>query len=315
MMAIRLAAVLAVTVLVAAAGAWAMDRPRRGVVVWTAVAVTFLALFVAPLAMPADRRPLRFVAGLVAVIASVKLFDAMFEARGGRRREKLGFWGFLAFLTNIFALVRRKSGQLPVPSRSADRAQLKRSALATGLGLSLFVVVFHVQWGQWPFAIEHGCKVAALFLVLIPISSFGAAGWRLLGGSALDFMESPLEARTPADFWRRYNRPAGQFLYENVFKPAGGRRRPVRAALVTFGVSAAVHEYLFSVTLGRIQGLQTAFFLIQGIAVVATMRVRPRGAFAVVGVAATLTFNLVTSMLFFTSLDQVVPFYSPDRPG
>ena len=45
-------------------------------------------------------------------------------------------------------------------------------------------------------------------------------------------------APTPADFWRRWNRPAAQWFHEHVFLRAGGIRFPLRATLATFAVSA-----------------------------------------------------------------------------
>jgi hypothetical protein len=45
---------------------------------------------------------------------------------------------------------------------------------------------------------------------------------------------------------------------------------------VTFAVSAVVHEYVFGVSLGRVQGYQTLFFLLQGLGVAATVRLQRR---------------------------------------
>ena len=57
------------------------------------------------------------------------------------------------------------------------------------------------------------------------------------------------------------------------------------------------------------RGYQAAFFLVQGVAVAATMRLKPRGAAAAVSVVLTLAFNLASGVLFFASVNQVVPFY------
>jgi hypothetical protein len=84
----------------------------------------------------------------------------------------------------------------------------------------------------------------------------------------------------------------------------------VRAALATFLVSAIIHEYVFDIAVGRVQGYQTAFFVIQGIAAAATLRVKPAGWAALPWVAGTFAFNLVTSVLFFASVGEVLPFYA-----
>ena len=59
----------------------------------------------------------------------------------------------------------------------------------------------------------------------------------------------------PAAIFRHPLRPAQQFFHENVFKRLGGVHCPIRATLATFAISALVHEYVFDITVGRIQGL------------------------------------------------------------
>jgi hypothetical protein len=54
--------------------------------------------------------------------------------------------------------------------------------------------------------------------------------------TALEPMARPELAPTSAEFWRRWNRPAQQFFYEDVFKPCGGLRAPVRGALASLSV-------------------------------------------------------------------------------
>jgi hypothetical protein len=146
----------------------------------------------------------------------------------------------------------------------------------------------------------------------VPLGNACAAAWRLLGGRALDFMDRPIAARTPADFWRRYNRPVNQYMWEDISKPLGGLRAPRRGVLAAFALSAAVHEYLFVIAGTTAPGFQIAFFLTQGLAVAATLRTRLRRPWtAALGIAATLAFNVVTAALFFASFQGIVPFYAP----
>jgi D-alanyl-lipoteichoic acid acyltransferase DltB (MBOAT superfamily) len=132
---------------------------------------------------------------------------------------------------------------------------------------------------------------------------------RLLGVQARDVLERPVLAVTPADFWRRYNRVIGQFLHEDVFLRVGGFRAPLRATMITFVISALAHEYLFGIAIGRVEGWQTAFFLVQGLAVAATVRLKPRGPWVFVSTAMTLAFNIATSFLFYASVDAVSPWW------
>ena len=51
------------------------------------------------------------------------------------------------------------------------------------------------------------------------------------------------------------------------------------------------------------------FFTIQGLAVIATIRLRPRGPMAIPATLLTLVFNLATVYFFLICLNAVLPFY------
>jgi hypothetical protein len=76
------------------------------------------------------------------------------------------------------------------------------------------------------------------------------------------------------------------------------------ATLLAFSVSALIHEYALSVAVGRIEGYQTAFFLLQGAAVAGSLRWNPG---SLVGRASTLVFNVATSMFFMASIESLAP--------
>jgi hypothetical protein len=264
-----------------------------------------------PLLVPLDRHLLRFFASLAAITVVVKLYDLHLESLSGSR-PSLG--PFASFLGNPFSLVRRRLAEETRPTARADLLRLCRGALGLAAGIGLLIGLFRVDWEGYPFLVEHAGKVAAFYVAVLSGLDTGAALWRLSGGWARDYMANPFAARTPADFWRRYNRPMQQFFWEDVFKPAGGLRAPLRTTLMVFVASAALHEYVFGIALGRVQGYQTAFFLLQGVAVAATARVKVRGWKAAPWVAGTLGFNLASSVLFFASINSLVPFYSRGLP-
>jgi hypothetical protein len=280
-----------------------LDRAgRRAVLVllWPSILLT-------PLLIPPHRPFLRLLASVLAVALSGKLYDLHVGADRGNRPD---LRTFLLFLPNLASLVLRKLDAEPRPGRIEGLVRLARAGLGSIIGTALLIAAFHVDWRKVPFAIEHSTKVIAFFLALVPVTAGGVGVWRLLGGTARDPMDNPFAARTPADFWRRYNRPVQQFFHEDLFRPWGGLHSPMRATLGTFAISALIHEYVFDIAVGHIQGYQTAFFLVQGLAVVATRGVKPQGWSSVPWTVGTSGFNLASSVLFFASVNEVVPFYS-----
>jgi MBOAT, membrane-bound O-acyltransferase family len=277
------------------------------------IALAMIAVAVAPAVVPGPARFVRFLLGLVSVTLFVKFYDlAVGVGRPGASRPT--FLSYIAFLNNWFGHVYRKRNEEPRPPASADRARLVRGGLGLVAGITTAFLVFRADWSGSPLAVEHVVKVLMVFAILLPFDLFFVAVFRLSGGWGRQVCWHPYASRTPADFWRRYNRPVTHLFYEDIFIPSGGRSAPFRATMAAFAFSALIHEYLFAVALWRVEGFQTAFFLIQGLAVAATRRLRPVGAWAVVGIGATSAFDLITSLLFFASLGGVLPFYAEGRP-
>jgi MBOAT, membrane-bound O-acyltransferase family len=301
---LALAFPVAVALAVACSFALALGLSKRRRL--AVLGVVELLVLLTPLLVSLDRPFARFLAGVLAVALAAKLFDLHLGASLGDRPS---FRDVFTYLINLTSVVRRKLAEEPRPGVRADLRRLALATLATVPGGFLFVACYMVDWRPIPFVVEHSAKVFAFFLILVPGAAAGAAIWRLLGGWTREPMNNPFASTTPADFWRRYNRAAQQFLLEDVFKPLGGMRRPVFATLTTFVVSGLIHEFLFDITVLRVQGYQMAFFLIQGIAVVLTARLDPKGWWRGVGIAATLAFNLAAGALFFASVDEVLPFY------
>jgi hypothetical protein len=272
------------------------------------LALDIAALACAPLLVRPEHPALRFIAALFSVAWCVKLADLHI---GAKRGSSPTFVDFVLFLFNPCSIVFRKQNESPAPSAGElGRRMLVNTLKALVAGAAAYGV-FQIDWRAWPFFLEHSVKAVAFFVCLIPLSAVVGALGRLCGARGLDFMQAPLLATTPAKFWLRYNRPTQQFFYEDIFLPFGGLRKPLRGLAIVFILSALVHEILFVVILGKIQGYQTVFFLLQGAAVALTWRLRPRGFSAVVALALTWLFNLSSSMLFFASVNCMVAFYVP----
>jgi hypothetical protein len=280
--------------------AWA-----RAVAWLSASTVVTLTPCMIPLASPRHR----LVASLVAIMVLVKLYDAFRRPLAAR---ELPLREYAIYLLNGFWLVVRQR-----PGRTRATYNSERLSVAGALAVAaifLAVFLFSTDWTTWPFLVEHCAKVSVTVVGIAAIANSLACLWRLLGGEAWIPMENPAAAITPADFWRRWNRPVQMFFLEHVFPVGGGFRRPIRAILFTFVVSGLVHEYVFGVATGRVQGWQFLFFLTQGLATVVTIRVSPRGWRTGVWLAGTLVFNLASATFFFRSVDAVYPFYVARGP-
>jgi hypothetical protein len=261
-------------------------------------------IVLSPFWVPFDARPLRFIGCVVAVTLLWKLYDAY---RSPVLATGMGLGKWLTYLPNWFWFVLRR-----VPRPQPAERDWRRVAVETPLmvgAVALCICLLRLNWSGVPFVLEHAAKVLAFAAAMLLIGRTFAALYRRLLGPATDPIDNPLTARTPAEFWRRWNRPFRDFFDEYVFRPLGGARRPVFATLIVFAASGLMHEYVFGVATGRVQGWQILFFMVQGCAVAATLRVRPSASAVPLWCAGTLAFNLVTSMLFFRSVDGVIAFY------
>lgn len=273
----------------------------------TALAGGWAVLVLAPLLIPGDAEAERVLAAIIGVALMLKVYDVNAAAAAGRRTGLREFLRFLPNLTSM-SIGGLKREPRPGPRRSARD-------LAGALGLLALVVLAlmllrRVAWAEWPLALEHGAKALVLFVGFVAVMDVMTHVTRLGGGTARDVNAAPWLATTPAEFWRRYNRTIGQFLEEHAFRPALRRTgSPTLAVLAAFALSGVVHEYIFTMASGRLQGYQMTFFLIQGAAVAATARARIPGRLAWLAVPLTIAFILASSLPFFLSFDTVAPLY------
>ena len=284
----------------------ALMWPQSGrLLAFVAAAAVLLA---APLWMPAELRLARAVAAIVVATTAVKLFDLQ---RAAGARGAPAWPRYLAFMISPFNLVERRMPEAPEPWLAAERQRLVRGLMVGAVGLATLLAAFGIAWTSTLFPVEHAAKAVAAFVVVYGVSEATCALWRGAGWPASPMHANYFAAWTPAEFWRRYNRPVNEYGFANIFCPAGGARRPVLGIALVFAVNGLLHEYLASIAIGPVQGLQTGFFLVQGAAVAATWRVEPRGTAAtLLWRIATWLFMLGTSVLFFASVNQIVPWYS-----
>jgi predicted DCC family thiol-disulfide oxidoreductase YuxK len=95
------------------------------------------------------------------------------------------------------------------------------------------------------------------------------AGWRALRVDAAPIMNAPLRSTSVAEFWgRRWNGAFNDLALGLVFRPMARRVGVMGATFLAFGVSGFIHELVISLPAGAGFGLPTAYFMLQGLAVI-----------------------------------------------
>ncbi|MBV8878692.1 MAG: hypothetical protein JO332_01895 [Planctomycetaceae bacterium] len=265
-----------------------------------------VAIFLAPLLVPLPFSGFRLLVSLASIMVGVKLYDLCRSVESG---PPPGIGPFLTHLPNDCLLVFRGATDVS-PSRRAEEVRLLGLIPLTLCSAAILVAAFRFDWRPYPWVLEHVAKAMAICGVIRFGPNIGACARRRIGIPALDFSGRFLASATPAEFWRRWNRPAGRFLSHYVFRPTGGNRHPFLAVMATFGLNGLVHEYVFGIAAGRVLGWALVFFGIQGPATAATLRLRPAGWGRPLGILLTLAFNAATSVLIFACVDAIVPFYA-----
>ena len=148
--------------------------------------------------------------------------------------------------------------------RARDWVVRGATCLALGFGL---MAVGHQMVDRF-----LGTWVAMVGLILAlhcGVFALLAAAWRTAGRDVVPIMQAPLLACSVTDFWGgRWNRAFSDAATVLVLKPSG-RRIGVRAAtFLVFLLSGLAHELVISVPAGAGHGGPTAYFVLQGVAVV-----------------------------------------------
>lgn len=283
----------------------------RGPFPWILPVGACLLIIWTPWLIPSDSPLLRFVGSVSAAMLAFKVIDVSIDLK---QRRMVTWQEYIDFLANPFTHVRRSLVHERRPPQSENLQKAMGASFTCALSVAVLLSLFRVDWSSLHFLVEHISKVVALMMAITSGLTAAASLWRLGGGIARDFMDRPFLARTPAEFWRRYNRNVQQFFWHDVFSGHRSRRAPIQTMLLVFALSALLHELVFYAAVGRIQGYQVVFFALQGLAAASTARIKVKGGLVLPCLVGTLVFNLLTSVLFFASIHSIVPFYSRGLP-
>jgi hypothetical protein len=207
----------------------------------------------------------------------------------------------------------------PDQRRATEVVRIVLGSAGAALGFVLVFAVEKLPSLQSSFFWDH---VTKLFIFILTVESTAQALCgleRFLGFDTTPIIDRAFLARTPAEFWRRWNNRINVWLYWNAFVPAGGRRAPARGVWAACLFSAVLHEVAFTIATSRFTGYQFIFFLIQAPAIILSPALgRLSRAWGAIGLAiahsVTALWMAFTSMFFFHGADLIFPFLYTSEP-
>src|SRR5262249_15433752 len=140
----------------------------------------------------------------------------------------------------------------------------------TAFGIGVLYAVTPLLPADQPFPVVW---VGLLGLIcVLPFGTFPllSCAWRSVGVPAKPLMPWPIAATSVSDFWgRRWNTAFRDLTHRFLFRPLTSRVGPRWAVFAGFAFSGLVHDVVISLPAGGGYGGPTAFFSIQGLALLA----------------------------------------------
>lgn len=157
----------------------------------------------------------------------------------------------------------------PEPARVLPPAIWRTAALALlRIALGLFLLFAVARRIPEPL-LSGWIGMTGMILVLhFGLFALASLGWRMLGVDARPIMDHPFRSTSTAEFWgRRWNGAFNDLALGLVFRPIARRGGIAVATLVAFAVSGLIHELVISLPARGGYGLPTAYFFLQGFAI------------------------------------------------
>ena len=280
-----------------------------------------LSILAWPLLIPAKCMGLRALALVLCIELWFKMID--FARQAAIDRTVAGFAAYSRFLIPFPALLvtfGRRNNRLP------HRTGLGTEILRVGVGVVLFGLGFalvHFANGlpllRSSFILDHVVKVSIFVLTIEGLSWALYCAERLTGFDTELPIRLQFLSRSVGEFWNRYNVRIHEWFENNVFRPAGGRRNPVRGLILVFLISGTFHELGMAIAISRFEGYQLAFFAIQAPAVLLSHRLnrfaKRHGVLGrMIAHGSTLIWMFASSVLFFHGVNRIFPFFYSAEP-
>jgi hypothetical protein len=234
--------------------------------------IRWIALLVLPLAALGIKP---FVAPWVFMwlMASAIFFGCKWLTLGNaiQRAERVGPFRAAAYL---FAWPGMDAARFLSPDlapRNSHSEITKNAALAVVRillgGLLLFAVA---QQTTQPILAGWIGMVGTILILHFGLFELASIGWRALRVDAAPIMNRPLRSTSVSEFWgRRWNAAFNDLAVRLVFRPMAHHTGVVATTFIAFAVSGLIHELVISLPAGAGFGLPTAYFLVQGLGVLA----------------------------------------------
>jgi len=282
-----------------------------------AALIAILLLLFTPLIVHEGSTFQRFLAACFAVLLACKIYDFAdsIPESGG---EPVLYASYLLFLVHPCTIIYAQSRKRLVTGtpKTHDWLRLAVSLPLFASGCGVFYVLVSTRFAHQWFILDHFIKVMTLLFIIESSSQWVYSLCRLLNLDVQPVIRYGFLAKTPAEFWQRYNTLVGSWLHKHVFIPAGGRHRYSTATVVTFVTSGLIHEYIFNISARGVTGYMMVFFLVQALAVSLTAqwnrKLRKTSAVkTITACVLTMVFVILSSIMFFCAFSRILPgFYS-----
>jgi predicted DCC family thiol-disulfide oxidoreductase YuxK len=160
----------------------------------------------------------------------------------------------------------------PDLARRGSRLEMMKSAalavLRILLGALLLFAIARRMTG--PLLTGWIGMVGVILILHFGLFELLSIGWRALRVDAAPLMRRPLRSTSVSEFWgQRWNAAFNDLAARLVFRPVARHTSVFAATLIAFAVSGLIHELVISLPANAGFGLPTAYFLVQGLGVLA----------------------------------------------